>query len=366
MPPPRPQPNRMSNTEAVLGSPVRNLVTILVFVTAVVVFATIAYMQAGWPFADAIYMVLLTVYTVGYGEVRPIDTPYLHAVTMGTMVLGCTGMILLTSAIVQIFTVLQLRQLLSPNRMRTKVDKLSDHVIVCGYGRIGVLLAHDLAIANMPLVVIERSPGRIADAEAAGHLCLAGDATDEGWLHAAGIARARVLATVLPDDAANVFITLSARSLAPDIQIIARGEQPSTESKLRHAGANRVVLPTHIGAERIARLVLYPEGEREDNGPQQHRIEQMLADHGLAFERVTIVERSAAAGCTIQEAERRGHGGFFIAKLERDGEGAISKPDPGERIHAGDRLFVVARDPAAAARALVAPTGEIRIGRSRF
>ena len=366
MPPPRFSPSRPSTTEAVLGSPVRNLVSILAFVGFVIVAATIAYMKAGWPFADAIYMVLLTVYTVGYGEVRPIDTPYLHAVTMGTMVLGCTGMILLTSAIVQIFTLLQLRQLLSPNRMQSKVDKLTDHVIVCGYGRIGVLLARDLAAADMPLVVIERGPGRIAEAEAAGHLCLAGDATDETWLYAAGIGRARVLATVLPDDAANVFITLSARSLAPDIQIIARGEQPSTESKLRHAGANRVVLPTHIGAERIARLVLYPEGETEDNGAQQRQIEQMLADHGLAFERVTIAARSAAAGCTIREAERRGHGGFFIAKLERDGEGAISKPEPEERIHSGDRLLVVARDPAAAARALVAPTGEIRIGRSRF
>src|ERR1700712_2505795 len=122
----------MGNAEGVLGSPIRNLVSILVFMGVVITLATIAYMAAGWSFADASYMVALTVYTVGYGEVRPIDTPYLHAVTMGTMVLGCTGMILLTGALVQLFTVLQLRELLSPTRMQAKIAKLTDHVLICG------------------------------------------------------------------------------------------------------------------------------------------------------------------------------------------------------------------------------------------
>src|SRR5476651_2614817 len=97
--------------EGALGSPTRNLVSILLFMAVVCVLATLAYMQAGWTLTDASYMVVLTVYSVGYGEVRPIDTAYLHAVTMGTMVLGCTGMILLTGALVQVFTALQLRAL---------------------------------------------------------------------------------------------------------------------------------------------------------------------------------------------------------------------------------------------------------------
>ncbi|MEO7690347.1 MAG: potassium channel family protein, partial [Sphingomonas sp.] len=109
-----------ADAESVLGSPVRNLVTILLFVGAVMVLATLAYMAAGWSFSDASYMVLLTVYTVGYGEVRPIDTSYLHAVTVATMVLGCTGMILLTSALVQFLTVLQLRQIFGANRMQSR------------------------------------------------------------------------------------------------------------------------------------------------------------------------------------------------------------------------------------------------------
>ena len=135
----------LATTERVLGSPIRNLVSILIFMGLVVVAAIGAYMAAGWSFADASYMVVLTVYTVGYGEVRHIDTPYLHAVTMGLMVLGCTGMILLTSALVQLFTVMQLRHLLGGNRMTDRIEKLSGHVVICGYGRIGLMLAHDLA-----------------------------------------------------------------------------------------------------------------------------------------------------------------------------------------------------------------------------
>ncbi|MDB5736525.1 MAG: potassium transporter TrkA [Sphingomonas bacterium] len=353
----------MGNAEGVLGSPVRNLVSILVFMGVVITLATIAYMAAGWSFADASYMVALTVYTVGYGEVRPIDTPYLHAVTMGTMVLGCTGMILLTSAIVQFSTALQLRQLLSPNRMQSKIDKLSGHVLICGYGRIGVMLARDLSVGGMPLVVLERSTSKLAEAEAAGHLCFSGDATEESALIAAGIERARVLATVLPDDAANVFITLSARNLNPTIEIIARGEAPTTESKLRHAGADQVVLPTHIGAERIARMVLYPESATFQDAAKR---EQELDDLGLRFERITATEHSAVAGMTVQEAERHGGGAFFIAQIDRGTEGVIARPGPGARILAGDRLLIVARDPSLAARTLSAPRGRIKAGRTTF
>src|SRR6187402_3569082 len=285
-------PSPYAKTERVLGSPIRNLVSILVFMAVIVVLSTGAYMAAGWSFSDASYMVALTLYTVGYGEVRPIDTPYLHAVTMATMVLGCTGMILLTSALVQLFTVMQLRQILGNKGMADRIEKLSGHVIICGYGRIGVMLAHELATAGTPLIVLERNTDRLGEAEAAGHLTLAGDATEEELLVRAGVGRARTLATVLPDDAANVFITLSARSLSPEIEIIARGEVPTTESKLRQAGADQVVLPTHIGAERIARMVLYPESQAIEENAELSRLAQDFGLLGLTIERLVVAERS--------------------------------------------------------------------------
>jgi len=354
-----------ADAESVLGSPVRNLVSILIFVGVVAIAATLAYMAAGWSFADASYMVVLTMYTVGYGEVRPVDTAYLHAVTMGTMVLGCTGMILLTSALVQFFTVLQLRQIFGANRMQSRIDKLSGHAIVCGYGRIGLMLARDLSEANMPLVVIERDPARLSEIEAAGHLCIAGDATEEETLIIAGIARARVLATVLPDDAANVFITLSARNLNQDLEIIARGEAPTTERKLLRAGAHQVVMPTHIGAERIARMILFPASANLATDERLDQARRDLGEMGLDLELVVAREGAAMVGLTVGEAERSAAGAFFVVQITRH-ENVIARPASDERILVGDEILVLVRDSGATARKLFNTRAEIRAGRNKF
>src|SRR5579872_6431408 len=168
------------------ASPLRNLTSIVAFVVTVVMLATVGYMRAGWSFQDAIYMVLITVFTVGYQEVRPIDTVYLHVVTLSTVVLGCTGMILFTGAMVQVFTSFQIRELLGLNRVKTDIDKLKDHVIVCGFGRIGFMLAKDLAAGGLPFVVLELRDKRFQEAIELGYLALQVDATDETALIAAG------------------------------------------------------------------------------------------------------------------------------------------------------------------------------------
>ena len=153
--------------------------------------ATTGYMRAGWNFQDAFYMVTLTVFTVGYEEVRPIDTQFLHWLTMGTMAFGCTGMIFLSGALVQFMTLSPLQQLLGGRRVQAEVDKLENHIIVCGYGRIGVELAKALKDGRAPYVVLEQNEQRVRHARDAGHSCLQGDATNEATLLDAGIARAR-------------------------------------------------------------------------------------------------------------------------------------------------------------------------------
>lgn len=350
----------------ILSSPVRNLAAVVAFMAAMITVSTAGYMLNGWSFQDAIYMVVLTVYTVGYGEVRPINTPALHALTMTTMVFGCTGMILLTGVLVQVFTVGQIKQLLGRRGVTSEIERLKGHVIICGFGRIGMMLAKDLSDGGMPFVVLDRSEGRIAQAEALGYLCLQGDAADEGGLQAAGIARASILATVLPDDAANVFITLTGRSLNPKIHIIARGEQPSTESKLLYAGADKVVLPTHIGAERIAEMILHPETARFIRGSEHMRdFDKTLRDLGLHLEVITVPEGSSAIGTTLGEMETRAKGGFFVVQLDRRGGEVITRPPPDSRIEAGDGVLMVTRAEIAAINALFAPTsGRVRAGRS--
>ena len=351
-----------------LGSPGRTLASIVVFVLAVIVLATLAYMGAGWSFADASYMVLLTVFTVGYGEVHPINTTYLHTVTMGLMITGCTGMILLTGALVQFLTITQLQQILGGRRVKAEIDKLESHVIVVGFGRIGQMLARELKTGSLPFVVLEQSEQKAADARTRGYLALVGDATDEQSLQDAGIARARILATVLPNDAANVFITLSARALNPGIEIIARGEAVATESKLIQAGANRVVLPAHIGAERIAELILFPETARMlRESTKFNELERTLRGLGLEMEVVVVPQKGALTGLTIEAMETRAAGKFFVLQLNRQGGDSLTNPDRSLKVQGGDGVVIVSRSGGASARAMFdAPAEKIRAGRATF
>jgi voltage-gated potassium channel len=328
--------------EGLVSRPFRNLALSIAFVLLVGACAIIAYGAAGWRFGDALYMVTLTIFTVGYGEVRAIDTDYLRLVTMATMVFGCTGVIVVTGSLVQALTQSQLEQFFG-KRVEKTIERLEGHTIICGFGRIGMMLASELAAAGAKLVIIERDEARAQHALDLGHLCRQGDATDEAMLKAVHIERAKVLATVLADDAANVFITLSARSLNPKLHIIARGERPSTEGKLLQAGANRVVLPTHIGAERIAELILFPEMAQIFRGGQAGAtLDKALDRLGLDLE-ILVVPRSVAHGAlTAGDIERRA-GAAFLLQINRPDGTVITKPDVDHPIEAGDGLVLLSK-----------------------
>lgn len=337
----------------VFASPWRTLLGALAFVVAVFVTASAFYVLDGWSVSDATYMVILTIFSVGFGEVRPIDTAYLRTLTIGTMVLGCTGMIFFTGALVQLFASIQLRRVLGVGTMEQEIDKLTNHAIICGFGRIGVQLAKELQSARNAFLVLERDSAKLAEARALGYLCLRGDATDEASLRAAHIERARVLATVLPDDAANVFITLSARNLNSRLEIIARGEAPTTESKLFHAGADKVVMPTHIGAERIAEMILYPHTERfvSDSAPMRE-MKRGLHEFGLELEAVGVASGNPMIGRSVGAAEAQGNGSFFIVQIDRAGGQTILHPGEDVKIEEGDHIVLVVRGSRVAAGAI--------------
>jgi voltage-gated potassium channel len=325
-----------------LASPLRNLLGGVAYMLLVMATATACYVGQGWSVGDAAYMVVLTVYTVGYDEVHPLDTTALRAITIGLIVLGCTGMIFLTGALFQFITLNQLQLVLRIKRVQGQIDRLSGHVVVCGFGRIGAMLARDLHAGGARFVVVEQRDPRLAAARDLGYLCVQGNATDETVLHAAGIARASSLATVLPDDAANVFITLSARSLNRGLTIIARGELPSTESKLIQAGANRVVMPAHIGAERIAELILYPAAAQVLHGSaHKEDFARRLRGFGLELEVVPVAADSFCVGRTVADIEREAAGAFLVVALNRRG-GAAEQPPAGDAVvAAGDGLTVL-------------------------
>lgn len=325
-------------------SPARKLIAGVLFIFMMLGLGVAGYMSHGWSFDDSLYMVIITIFSVGYGEVHPVDTPGLRILTSALIVMGCTGMIFVTGALVQFFTFTQFQQIVGTKRMKNDIDHLRAHVIVCGFGRIGNMLARELHAARSPFIVLDRVEKRIAEARELGYLCIQGEATDEAVLVAAGVGRARILATVLPDDAANVFITLSARSLNPQLQIIARGEMPTTEGKLLHAGANQVVLPAHIGAERIAELILHPEASRLiRNAGTTPGFEQDLRGLGLNLEVVTAAGGGVFTGLSIEEIESRARGAFLIIAINREDGSTISRPSPTTRIEPGDGVVVLGR-----------------------
>lgn len=326
-----------------LAPPLRNLTLGVIYMLTVTAFATAAYVAAGWSFGDALYMVIITVYTVGYDEPVRVATPMLRGITVSLIIFGCTGMIYLTGALVQFITLDRLNTILGLSRMNTQIERLRDHVIICGFGRLGAMLAQELTAGGISLVVLEQSEAQVARARGLGYLCVHTDATAEEALQAAGIMHARTLATVLSNDAANVFITLSARSLNPALEIIARGELPSTESKLLQAGANKVVLPAHIGAERIAEMILYRRSSAlTRDSAENSAFESNLVSMGLDLDTMVAAPGSAVVGRAIEQIEQNTRGILIVQVNRRSGE-SITRPDRQLVIEAGDGVTFLGR-----------------------
>lgn len=311
----------------------------LCFFGATLCVATVGYVIAGWPVLDAIYMVIITVFGVGFGEVRPIDTTGLRVFTMGVIVAGTTAEVYTLGGLIQMITQGEIRQLLGARRMRGEIDSLTGHVIICGFGRIGQVLAEELKAVERAFVIVDNTPTRVAMAQAAGFRVIQANATDEQGLIDAGVKRAAVLATVLPDDALNVFITLSARELNGSLVIIARGELPGTHKKLTQAGANQVVLPTLIGAQRMASLIRRPvlDDILHDTDGRQ-RLDEDLTRLGVRLQELPVPTDSPVAGKTISEIE---FGAGLIVGIRHAHGATISNPPPGTRIEAGDTLLVI-------------------------
>jgi len=327
-----------------IRSPVRNLLLGVIFVLIVSCIATLAYMAHGWSLGDAFYMVVLTVFTVGYNEVQPIDSVTLRTITILLIITGCTGMIFLTGALVQFITRSELQEIFGVKRMSRQIEQMHDHIIVCGFGRVGAMLSTELRAGRTEVLVIELNPVRCAEARDLGFICLQAEASEEAVLEQAGVLRARALASVVPSDAVNVFITLSARGLNPGLKIIARAESPATERKLLQAGANAVVMPAHIGAEQVASLILFPAiASLLQFNERRTQIEQNMRMLGLEFEVVVAAEGSAFAGLTVDEIERAAENHFMIVAIERAGTGMVERPDGTTRVHPGDGVTLLGR-----------------------
>jgi voltage-gated potassium channel len=314
----------------------------VVFFAATCLIAVTGYVAAGWELLDAVYMVVITVFGVGYGEAKPLSSPTLKIFTMGVIIAGCSSGIYVVGGFVQMLAEGEINRILGTRRMSKGIEQLSNHAILCGYGRVGQMLARDLAAAHFPFIVVDSDESRVALAQREGHLALLGSASEESTLDTAGIARAKVLATVLPDDTANVFVTLTAREVNPSIQILARAESPSTEKKLIRSGANRVVMPALIGATKIAHMIVRPSAEdmlRADLASMQ--INEDLRQIGLELGDIDIRAGSPLAGGRVGDLHTLDSSGFVVVGIKRADGTMLRAPEANLELAAGDTLVIV-------------------------
>lgn len=312
------------------------------FFLLTITIAISGYMIAGWDLLSAVYMVVITVFGVGFGEVLPLDTPGLKIFTMFVIIAGCSSIVYFVGGFIQMVTEGEIQRAVGEHRHSREVGKLDKHTIICGYGRLGQPLAAMLKEAGHAFVIVDGNHERSTMARDAGYLVVVGNATEDRTLQEAGIDRAKVLATVLPDDAANVFITLTARTLNPAVEIIARGEVTTTEQKLRAAGARHVILPADIGATRIAHMITKPSAvEFLAQSESRTNLNAQLEQIDLRIDQMPIPHSSPLHGKPLGEVEILGEGSFLVVGVKRHDESMISNPPKDFIVKAGDTLIVV-------------------------
>lgn len=285
----------------------------------------------GWSVSDAIYMTVITLTTEGYKEVRDLDDggrlwTMLVAVAGVGIIFGTVGFVAET------FVAEALSGRRQRRRMERTVEALNDHIIVCGFGRVGATVARELEHAGVSVVVIDTVAHSVEAAKAEGHLVVEGDATHDEVLVKAGVGRAKALITAVDSDATNVYVTLSARSLNPKLFIVARANEEGSEGKLRQAGAHRVVSPYTRAGRQIAELATRPR--------VADFIDFALSHGQLSFsiEEVEVAADGPLAGRTVADLAGRG---IHVMAIVAFGPGQFDTHAPMDRVlKAGEQLIV--------------------------
>ena len=304
---------------------------------SVIVGGTVGYVAIeGWNAWDAFYMTVITITTVGYKEVH--DLSRAGQVFTVVLLFGGVGAALYTFTLLATMVVEgNLRKRLHGRRLTRMLDTVTNHFIICGYGRIGSTVARQFQREHVPLVVVDRDPERLHAAMDAGLLAVEADASKEEVLKRVGIERARGLIAVVGTDAENVYAVLSARVLRPDLFIVGRAETEDATIKLKRAGADRVISPYQIGAMQIAQTALRPAVvDFVELATSSESLE-------LAMEEVTVGARSGLVNQSIVSANLRKRFGIIVVGIQRQDRRIEFNPEPDATIQAGDKLVVLGR-----------------------
>jgi voltage-gated potassium channel len=302
----------------------------------IVVAGTIGYVFLGFGALDALYQTVTTVTTVGFREVEPIEEPAGQVFTI-VLILAGVGTALYTLTVgLELVIEGHLGAAMEKRRMQQRIAAMSGHVVVCGLGRVGRALAQELDEAGREFVMIDSDPELLATIGTAPYIV--GDATDDDVLRLAGIERAAALVATLPTDAENLFVTLSGRALRPELFVVARAKQESSEAKLARAGADRVVNPQEIGGARMAAYLLQPNvAAFLDVVMRDRSIELRLGE-------VEVPPGSPFLGQTLRTADVRERTGALVLAVRNADGGFHTHPGPETELLAGQILIAIGTD----------------------
>jgi len=316
-------------------SPRPAIVNALLAMLVLTTFGVAGYMSiCGMTFLDALYMTVTTLSTVGFREVQPLGTGG-RVFTIALILSGLGIVFYSVSIIARDILEGELQRTYGRRRVEHSIERLSNHYIVCGFGRMGLVVCKELSTKPAPLVVIEKSVETAQQAQQEGYLCIEGDATEDPILLRAGIKRARGLVAALSTDSDNVYVVLTARELNPDMAIVARAEDERSEHRLLHAGASRVVMPYVIGGHRMANALLRP-GVLDvlDLATHSRSME-------LRIEEVSVPSKEFANGVALKDSGLREKFRVIVIAIKKPSGEMIFRPASTDRIDPGDRLIVM-------------------------
>lgn len=294
-------------------------------------------MIEGWDFLDALYMTVITLTTVGYGEVHEVSRIG-QIYTILLIFIGVAFFLFVAGSVVQFMVEGRIRTILGRRSLDKKIDRLKNHYIVCGYGRIGRYLCNQLKRKPIDLVVIDKNRELIPILDDDKVLYLSGDASDEAILHKAGIQRAKGLVAVLATDTDNVFLVLTARQLTPDLYIIARASRDESKSKLQAAGANKVESPYEMGAVSMAQRIIRPTVTNFLNLAFAHKRKD------IQMEEIPVNSSSGLINVMLKDSGIRQQFNLIIIAIKKSDGSMLFNPSYETVIDAGDTVIAVGQE----------------------